>query len=359
MILIHLTIANIKMIARDRQAVFWSLAFPVMMLTFFGLMDFDGESTTAIAVVDHSNDALSRRLIESLRGVPAFDVSVRMDEEEARAQVREGDLGYLLVVPRGFEASAYGAPPVSVTLVYDDTDLYGGAVVGVVERFLDRMNMDMSGADSRLTLRPESILARDFRLIDFILPGVVVWGIMANSVIGVATNMARYREKQVFKRIKATPLNAGSFFGAQVAAYLILALAQAAVLLSLGALAFDVSIEGNLAAIGLLALVGNIVFLNLGFIVGTLSKTVAAAAALGNLVVLPLIFLSGVFFPTDALPAALVNVVRFLPLAPVIDAIRGITLEAKSLFDFPLQMAIIAAWIVVTSLASIRLFRFE
>ena len=359
MILLHLTIANIKMIARDRQAVFWALAFPVMMVVIFGLLGFDREFTARIAVVDHSGDDLSMQLIENLRDVPSFEVDVGMDEETARRQIREDDLEYLVIMPHGFETTAYGSAPVSVTVVYDNANPSSGSVIKVISGILDQMNMSISGAKTRLTLRPEGILARDFRMIDFMLPGIVIWGIMANSVIGVATNMARYREKQVFKRINASPLHPGVFFGAQVLAFLALALLQAMVILSLGSLAFDVSIEGNLLIIGLLALIGNVIFLNLGFIVGTLSKTVAAAAALGNLVVLPLIFLSGVFFPSNVLPAALVNVVQFLPLAPVVDTIRGVTLEAKGLFDFQLQLAIIGAWIVATSLVSIRLFKFE
>ena len=38
MLLLHLTAANIKMIVRNRQSLFWAMAFPIIMLVVFGLI---------------------------------------------------------------------------------------------------------------------------------------------------------------------------------------------------------------------------------------------------------------------------------------------------------------------------------
>ena len=76
---------------------------------------------------------------------PDFEVEVRADEEAARKEVRDGDLGYLLVIPKGLESLAQSGPPVSLTLVYDE-GLLGGSVVVEIERFLDRINLELAGA---------------------------------------------------------------------------------------------------------------------------------------------------------------------------------------------------------------------
>ena len=39
--LLSLTIANLKMTYRNKQALFWSLAFPLIFVTAFGLFNFD------------------------------------------------------------------------------------------------------------------------------------------------------------------------------------------------------------------------------------------------------------------------------------------------------------------------------
>ena len=359
MLLFRLTIANVKMIVRNRQALFWALAFPVVMLGIFGLVGGFRGSTVTIGVVDYAGDALSNRLIGSLSDMPDFEVEIRDDEEAARKEVRDGDLGYLLVIPAGLESMAQSDPPVSLTLVHDE-GLLGGSVVVAIERFLDQMNLDLAGASARLRLQPEGIaLSEGLSFMEFMLPGLALWGIMSNSIIGLAASMATYREKKILRRIKASPLKPRTFFAAQVLAYLAMSLVQATVILGLGAIVFRVPIGGNFLIIGVLILVCNVVFLNLGFIVGAYSKTVAAASGFGNVIVLPLAMFSGVFFPPEMLPGFLTEVMRFLPLAPMVDILRGITLGAKTVLDFPFQIGLIAAWIGVTALAAMKVFKLE
>ena len=362
MLLFRLTIANVKMIVRNRQALFWALAFPVVMLGIFGLVGGFRSSTVTIGVVDYANDALSKRLIDSLSDVPEFEVELWVvraaGEEAAREAVRDGDLGYLLVIPEGLESIAQSGPPVSLTLVYDE-GLLGGSVVVEIERFLDRINLELAGASTRLELRKEGALSEDLSFMEFMLPGLALWGIMSNSIIGLAASLASFREKKILRRIKASPLKPRTFFAAQVLAYLVMSLVQATVILGLGAIVFRVPVGGNFLIIGVLILLCNIVFLNLGFIVGAYSKTVAAASGFGNVVVLPLVMFSGVFFPPEMLPGFLTEVMRFLPLAPMVDILRGITLGAKSVLDFPFEIGLILAWMGVTALAAVRVFKLE
>ena len=359
MLLAHLTIANLKMILRNRQALFWALAFPLLFVVVFGLMIRTGDSTMVIGVTDYAKDPVSARLVADLTNIETFEILSRLDEDAARLEIEEGDLGYLLVIPQGLAEDVVNSPPAQVLLVYDDTNPSAGVVIGVVNRFLDKANLDLAGAEMRLNLTTEGVLARDIEFVDFMVPGMAVWGVMSFSVFGIATSLASYREKQILKRMQATPLNVRTFFAAQVVAYLIVALAQGTLILVLGSSIFDVEIVGNVLFILILVLVGNIVFLNLGFIVGSTSKSVQAASGLGNAILLPMMFFSGVFFPTDNLPQVIQNVVTYLPLAPIVDAVRGVTIEARDLWDYPAELLIIALWIVGTSVLATRLFRFR
>ena len=261
----HLTLASVKMLARNRQALAWALAFPVAMVLMFsviGSFDFD----------------------------PADLEGVGMD---------------------GGEYAPIGDAP-----TYDN--------------FMAHM-----------------------------LPGIALWGIMSYSIIGLAVAMATYREKRIFRRIKVSPMSASVFFAAQITAHLALSLVQAALIFTIGSVAMGVSIEGNLLMIALLALACNIVFLNLGFIVGAFSRTPAAASGLGNLIVLPLAMLSGSFFPVEILPDAVGAVVRYLPLAPMIETLRGVALDGEPATRYPLELGLIAVWFALTTIVAARVFKFE
>ena len=357
--LIPLTIANLKMTVRNRQALFWALAFPLIFVVVFGVFTSNQTNTITIAVVDYAQDDVSNQLIKSLGQMETFEIDERQDEEQARNEVEDGELGYVLIIPAGLAVTIAQDPPASVNLVYDDSSLSSGIIIGIVQRFLDRMNLDLAQAPNRLTLSAEGISARDLDFFDFLMPGLAVWGVMSFSVIGLATAMASYREKKILKRILATPLKIRTFLAAQMFSYLVLALVQTGIILGAGVAMFDFSIDGNILYIALLVLVGNMVFLNLGLIVGAYSKTVQAASGIGNAIVLPLMFFSGVFFPTDGLPVVLATLVEYLPLSPLLEALRGVTLEAKAFWEFPTELAILAGWIAATALVANRVFRFR
>jgi ABC-2 type transport system permease protein len=67
-----------------------------------------------------------------------------------------------------------------------------------------------------------------------------------------------------------------------------------------------------------------------------------------NAVALPMMFLSGVFFPTTTLPAVMQKIVALLPLTPLIQAMRKISVDGASITECGTQLAALAAWVVVS-----------
>ena len=353
-----------KMILRDKQALFWALAFPLLFVVVFGLFFRDVDSPQVVGVIDNAGDDMSRGLVRSLSEMGGLEVEARDDEEEARRQVEDGDLGHLLIIPEGLARTVANNPPARLELLYDESNAFGGVVVSAVASFIDSANLELARAPVRLVLDArgagESGSSGDISYIDFLLPGLAVWGVMSFSIIGLATTIAVYREKRILIRIQSTPLKVRVFVVAQVLASLLLSIVQAAIILAVGMAIFRVSIPLSQAPqLCVLILMGNLVFLNLGFIVGAFSKTVAAASGLGNAVSLPLMFLSGVFFPTDSLPTVLLFVIEYLPLAPLLEMFRSVALDSGMFWDFPTQLAIVVGWIVLSTVVAMRTFRFR
>ena len=354
-----LLVANVKLIYRNRQALFWSLAFPLIFLVIFGLF-FGGDqaSTVTIGVVDRAQDEVSERLLEELEGLESVRLAMREDESAAREEVADNDLDLLLIIPAGLTGALASREQVSFTLVYDQGSPASGLYLGVVQRYLDQVNLTLAGAPSLLTLDPQGVQADRLTYLDFLLPGLVAMGIMMASLFGISSAMATYREQRILRRLLVAPVRARDFFGAMVVAYLMLAIVQAVIIFAFGMTVFGISVSGNPGYIAILILMGNAIFLGLGFIVGSVAGSVQAAAGLGNAVSLPMMFLSGVFFPKDGLPSPLRAAVEYLPLTPMVDSLRGVVLDSQSILEFPGELALLAAWIVVTTGVALRVFKF-
>ena len=116
---------------------------------------------------------------------------------------------------------------------------------------------------------------------------------MTNSIISIAVRISTYRNQSVLKRLLVTPLPVWKFFAGEIAAHLLLALAQAGVILAVGVFVFGGDIHGNVGWVLVITMLGTVVFLNIGFILSAWANSPAAASGMGNAVALPMMFFAG------------------------------------------------------------------
>ena len=361
--MLPLILANIKMMARNRQAIFWALFFPLMLVVVFGLFDFNGVGVADVAVVDQSGGPRAELFRDRLEEIEFLDLEFEeVRPGEARDKVADGDLGYLIIIPELFDdpagqAQAQGPAPVS--LVYstrnpDRNQLVDGAVRNLVS---DIHSAGAPVVPSRL-LTADVILVPEVDYFDYVLLGLLGLGIMTNSIISIAVRISTFRNQSILKRLLVTPLSIWKFFAAEITAHVLLALVQAGIILALGVFVFGGHVHGNLIWVLLITVLGSIVFLNIGFILSAWAKSPAAASGMGNAVTLPMMFLAGTFFSTAALPWILPQLSLALPLTPMLGALRDVAIDSEPIWDTWPYLAALGGWVAATGIAAVKVFKF-
>lgn len=229
----------------------------------------------------------------------------------------------------------------------------------VLTQVLDKTTLAIAQAPQLFEITTESVNAKKSKYIDFLLPGLVAMSIMQMAVFSVAFVFADYKEKGILKRLLATPLKPYQFVTANVATRLLIALIQSAILLGIGVLLFQSHIYGAWWLILLVAILGGVMFLGLGFTISGMAKTVEAVPALANLFVFPMLFLSGVFFPLNAMPAWLIKIVNFLPLTHFAHAMREVVGNGASIATISTDIYWMLGWSVVLVWLANLTFGFE
>ena len=361
--MVALTWANLKMMARNRQGLFYALLFPLILVVLFGLFDFNGVGAADVTVIDQSGGPKAELLRERLAEIEFLELDfLDIDPGEARNKVAEGDLGYLIVIPEMFDdpaSQAQGRGPAPVTLVYstrnpDRNQLVDGAVRNLVSEI---HSTDGPIVPSQL-LTADVIQVPEVDYFDNVLLGLLALGIMINSIISIAVRISTYRNQSILKRLLVTPLPIWKFFAAEITAHVLLALAQAGIILTVGVFAFGGHVHGNILWVLAITVLGSIVFLNIGFIVSAWANSPAAASAMGNAVSMPMMFLAGTFFSTAALPWVLPQLSLALPLTPMLAALRDVAIESAPIWDTWPNLAAMGGWVVATALAAVKVFRF-
>jgi ABC-type polysaccharide/polyol phosphate export permease len=111
--------------------------------------------------------------------------------------------------------------------------------------------------------------------------------------------------------------------------------------------------------VSLLILLGAIQFSGIGLLIASRAGTIETVSGLMNLVMLPQWIAAGIFFSVDRFPQVFQPAIQLMPLTPLIQTLRRVMLEGASLGDLGIQLALIAAWSVVTFALALRWFRWN
>jgi ABC-type polysaccharide/polyol phosphate export permease len=74
---------------------------------------------------------------------------------------------------------------------------------------------------------------------------------------------------------------------------------------------------------------------------------------------MPMWILSGVFFSSERFPDLAQPFIKALPLTALIAALRGVVTEGQGLAAIAPQLAIVAAWGVVSFAVALKIFRWR
>jgi len=362
---------------RDKQAIFWSLFFPMMFIIIFGLFDFSKMGDAKYVIFNEANSEIAQQFQQGLDKITFLkkqDAPESLDQ--AKQQLKDGDIDLIIVVPQDFalppvENNPTMIPqgntdltklpkPSPIEVFYSESNITVNQVaLSVVDKFVDSMNMQVGQTPTLFSYNTESVQTKDIKYIDVIMPGILGMAIMMSAVIGIATGISQYREQKLLKRLSATPLKVRNFLMAEVLSYLFLNIIQISLIILLARVAFHVQVYGNYFIIYLVCIIGSVIFLNLGFAVAGYAKNTKTAEALSQVITMPMMFFSGVFFSTEALPKIVGKVVEYLPLTPMVEALRTISIHAGSFQDIWKQLAFMGGWIIISFLIAWRIFRFK
>ncbi len=357
----YLTGSAIKMFLRNRQALFFTLFMPIVIMTIFGMIGFDRIPKIHIGVAAGNPQPATVQFIDALKSVPAFEVTVGTEPDE-RAALIEGERVLVLVLPDDL----IPAPGTTTTtartipiLKNVGQEQQAATALPIINQFLDKTTIALAGAPVLFSPTVEDVSSRNVRYIDFLLPGIVAMAIMQMAVFSVSFVFVDYKEKGILKRLLATPMKPYQFVTSNAVTRLLVAILQTAILILLGIILFKTHVYGSYWLVALTSVLGGAMFLGLGFTISGIAKTVDAVPAVANLIIFPMLFLSGVFFPTDTMAPWLQRVVEYLPLTHFADALRMVMAEGKGWTAIATDVWWLAGWAVVLFVLAVVTFRFE
>lgn len=159
--------------------------------------------------------------------------------------------------------------------------------------------------------------------VDATISGYIGMVIAVAGIMTLPLSLAEYKERKVYKRLDATPIQKEKIMLIQVLTSILLSFIGIAALLLVGFGGYSLTVKGTpfIVITSIVIAIGSL--FAFGFFLAGVSKSLKVSNLLCFLSYFIMIFLSGATMPLSLLPESLVNVSRVLPLTYVIEMLNG------------------------------------
>lgn len=336
----QLILARWRIFYREPSTMFWTYGFPLLLAVALGVAfrNRPPEPVEAAVIAGPAAESVRAALAEN----PAVHLRV-LDAEAAQKALRAGKVA--VVVEPG-EVRTYR---------FDPTRPESRIARAVVDDALQRAEGRTDPTRVADALETEA----GARYIDFLIPGLLGFGLMSSGLWGVGFVIVDMRVRKLLKRMVATPMRRTDFLLSFVLMRALFLLGELPVLLGFAWAVFDVPVRGALWLLLALATLGSLTFAGMGLLVGSRAQNVQTVGGLVNLLTLPMSIGSGVFFSSDRFPEVMQPFIKLLPLTALIDSVRAVMLEGAGPRAVWPEVLVMAVWGGVSFVLALRLFRWR
>lgn len=357
---------DIKRLFRDKVAIFFVFVFPLIFLIIFGSIFRGGDGVSfRVALLNESKTEFARNFVGEVEKNKVFEIDKEVASLAlAKEKMNRGQLDATIVLPADFgqvrQGSGSQLPSGQAKVLYDQSnETAGQTLASVMDGIFKGINQNLAPAETPFSVKAESTATKGLTAFDYTFAGILGFTLLSLGIFGPTTVFPRMKQRGILRRYHTTPLKVWQFFTGNVLSNAAVGLIALAVMFTVATVWFDLNMRGSYFNLALIVAFGVVLLFGIGLSLGGWAKNENQAAPLAQLVTLPMMFLSGVFFPTFLMPDLLQTVSRFIPLTPIVDAIRLVITENASLADLAPQLGLMAAWTVAVYVVAFKVFRWE
>ncbi|MEI8225053.1 MAG: ABC transporter permease [Bacteroidota bacterium] len=369
----QLIIALFREIIREPGVLFWGILFPILMSLGLGLaFTKKADVIRKVAIINNieKSDSGSDNTIvaDFLLKNCEKNLSLEKEDWQWKYTIKDEKLGnsIFLFYEMGWDEAVKLLKRGTINVL-----LLG--LNGSVEYHFDPMNPDaeltylkLSGIIGQGEILPvksnseiKPLTVTGTRYIDFLVPGLITMGIMMSCMWGISYGIIEKRSKKLLRRLVATPMKKSHFLIALITVRITMNFIESLVLFLFALFAFNMTIQGDISALILMFIAGNIAFAGIAVFVSSHTSNTEVGNGLINFVVFPMMVLSGIFFSYQNFPEWSIPVIKNLPLTMLTDGIRSIFNEGAGYHEVAMPILILLATGVLFFSAGLKIFKWH
>ena len=352
---------SLRSIFRSPSAVVFSIVFPMIFILVFGFIGEGGGISLDVAISKNA-DTVNNPVYTAIKNIASIHI-IKENDSLLKEDLEKGNITAVINIVKNVS----GNP--NYTIELKSSEAVNPQNIQVLESILKEVigNINSTKYPQTQTIASisntiEKIPGREYRRIDFILPGQLGFSLLSAGVFGVAFTFFNLRQQLILKRFFATPIRRTYIVLGEAFSRVLFQMMTAVIIIAIGALAFNFTLVHGFTTfleIMLLSFIALIVFMGFGFVVSSVAKNESTIPPFANMFTLPQFLLAGTFFPVSVFPKWLQGFCNILPLTHFNNAMRNISFEGASFLSCWPDIGVLIIWGVIIYAAAIKVFKWE
>jgi ABC-2 type transport system permease protein len=369
----YLTVALFREIIREPGVLFWGILFPILMSLGLGLaFTKKADVIRKVAIINKTVETFTisnnEIVTDFLRDSCEKNLSGTEKSWKWKYIIKDQKLGNSVFLFYDMEWDE-----AMVLLKRGTINVLISGLSNPVEYHFDPMNPDAEltylklgnvigkgktmAAKTYSEIKPLTVTGT--RYIDFLVPGLITMGVMMSCMWGISYGIIEKRSKKLLRRLVATPMRKSHFLIALITVRITMNFIESLALFLFALFAFKMTIQGDVSALILMFIAGNISFAGIAVFVSSHTSNTEVGNGLINFVVFPMMILSGIFFSYQNFPEWSLPVIKNLPLTMLTDGIRSIFNEGAGYHEVMGQVLILFSTGILFFSAGLKIFKWH
>ena len=350
-------------ILRDRKTLLVLVVLPISQLLIFGFALNSSLTEMPTAVLDMSNDRMSRQIVSEIDASSTFKIVEYVSSmQEVDELFKSGKLSLVLVFMPGFEREIKRTGKGNMQVIMDaslqiNASTLESYILATLLTYQQKIN---AGRELPIQIIPEVKMRYNPRLNSafHFVPGVI--GIVLMLVCSMMASLAivKVKEPGTMEVLLVSPVRPPVIILAKLMPYLLIGMINIVVILLISVFVLKVPVAGNIFLLFFVGTIFTLSSLALGIMVSVLTKTQRSAIIISIAgLMLPAITLSGFIFPLDSLSMGMKVIVHAMPVTLFISSARNIMIKGLGMEAVYPELCGLVVITVVLIAISIKCFK--
>jgi ABC-2 type transport system permease protein len=322
-------------IFRDYRTLIVLFGMPVAQILIFGFAITTEIKDANIAFLDLSKDNVTKEISDKIISSGYFKLQDNLNSfSQIEEEFRKGVIKEVIIFEDKFGEKLYKEGNASVQLIADASDPnLANMLIGYTSAIIAdyRSGMKSSyGLNSGISTEVKMIFNPEMKSVYMFVPGLMAVILLLVSALMTSISITREKELGTMEVLLASPLKPVQIIIGKVIPYIVIAFANAAIIIILAKYVFEMPLKGNLIMLVLESILYVITALSLGILISTVSSNqqVAMMVSLAALL-LPTILLSGFIYPVENMPLILQWISYIIPAKYFLIILKAIMIKGN------------------------------